>query len=75
MLPMTDVTYIHSFTSTYKSISYILQSKMWRKSQDLDDSIRWKRAMELWNVAKNTVRTKSYRCPYHSYQNPHSCSM
>jgi len=43
---------------------------MWKSS--LEDKQRIKqrqRAMELWSMARSSVVTKSYQCPYHSYRN------
>ncbi|XP_045158646.1 microtubule-associated protein RP/EB family member 1-like isoform X2 [Mercenaria mercenaria] len=47
---------------------------MWKSpSDERERLLRRQRAMELWGLARNSMQTKSYKCPYHSYQNVHSC--
>ncbi|KAL4236815.1 Microtubule-associated protein RP/EB member 2 [Mactra antiquata] len=47
---------------------------MWKSpSEERERVQRRQRAMELWSIARSSVQTKSYSCPYHSFQNVHSC--
>ncbi|XP_052776773.1 microtubule-associated protein RP/EB family member 1-like isoform X4 [Mya arenaria] len=47
---------------------------MWKAGSTEKQRVRQRqRAMELWSVARNSLVTRSYMCPYHSYRNVHLC--